>query len=74
MLNSSKKMRNRNGNSFYQHEKVPLMFQSDTLSTKLVEIRNRIESNINEAAYVAERHQTQMGVLGQARRNAQFKI
>ena len=50
------------------------MFQSDALSTKLVEIRNRIESNINEAAYVAERHQTQMGVLGQARRNAQTKL
>ena len=45
---------------------MPFVFQSDALTSKVADTRNRIEQNINDAAF-NNNHQPSTGVLNKAR-------
>jgi len=55
------------GDLLYSREKMPFVFASHKMGERITEIRNKIESNINEAAH-DEKHRPRTGVLGKANR------
>ena len=55
------------GDMLYSREKMPFVFHSDGMGARITALRNKIDSNINEAVQ-NPRHRPQTGVLGHAAR------
>ena len=58
----------------YQKEKMPVVFQTEQFAPKLATIRRKIENNISEAFFLADKHNMSNGLLGKASRIMSGKV